>query len=259
MRLAIFSDIHGNWTAFQTMLSDLQVEASATPFDAIWCLGDLGAFGAQPGECIAEIRRMEEQYGEAIFKCIGGNTDRYLTQGSRMASRSAQDEAQFRALTQACIGRDRNLNWNMEQITWDDYAYLDKILHREIHERVEGFGAIIGVHAIPGDDEGNQLSPDSPDEEALDALLDREGRVLVAGHTHRQMHRVVGDWQVVNPGSVGMSFSHPGRAEWAIITIEAGVLDVDLRAVAYDVDKAIEVAGACGYPDVAWLASRLRG
>src|SRR5690606_16179331 len=107
-------------------------------------------------------------------------------------------------------GRDTALNWSVGQITYEDYEYLKDIRYREVSLTAEGYGTVIGYHGIPGDDESTVLTPDSADEEALDALLDREGRMGIGGHTHLQMDRTLGTWRVINVGSVGLSFGAPG-------------------------------------------------
>jgi hypothetical protein len=49
LRVALLSDVHGNLPAFQTVLADIEQQG----VDAIWCLGDLVGYGAQPDECVA--------------------------------------------------------------------------------------------------------------------------------------------------------------------------------------------------------------
>jgi predicted phosphodiesterase len=54
MRLAVFSDIHGNLEAL-----DLFIEHSrALDVDRYACLGDIVGYGPNPNECISEIRAM---------------------------------------------------------------------------------------------------------------------------------------------------------------------------------------------------------
>lgn len=255
MRLAVLSDIHGNAVAFETVLADLEKLGG---FDLLWFLGDLAAFGTRPAECVARVRGLIEKHGNEKVQVIGGNTDRYLVTGERMPTPPAKDEAGFSRRASSFTERDTVLNWNLSQLSWADYEFLKSILGRELWHEVPGYGAIIGVHAVPGADEPNSLRPDSPDEEALDALLDREGRLALAGHTHLCMDRQIGRWRVINPGSVGLSFSNPGKAEWAMLTFEGDNVQVDLRAVPYDVDAAIADASAAGYPDAAGIAKRLR-
>ncbi|HEY3885485.1 MAG TPA: metallophosphoesterase family protein, partial [Vicinamibacterales bacterium] len=53
MRLAIFSDIHGNLPALEAVLAHVHSQA----FDALYCLGDLVGYGASPNEVVDRIRR----------------------------------------------------------------------------------------------------------------------------------------------------------------------------------------------------------
>ena len=52
MRVAIFSDIHGNLPALEAVLADV---ARRRP-DAMYCLGDLVGYGPFPNEVIERIR-----------------------------------------------------------------------------------------------------------------------------------------------------------------------------------------------------------
>lgn len=256
MRLAVFSDIHGNLTAFNAMLGDL---ANCGDFDQIWCLGDLAALGGQPHACVARLLELRDQYGKDALKIIGGNSDRYLATGARMAAAPPSEEAQFAGWRASMLKSNAVLAWNLERLSWDDFELLRDVLGRELRLTVEGYGQVIGFHAIPGDDESAALRPDSPDEEANDALLDREGRLALCGHTHHAMDRQIGRWRVINPGSVGMSFGNPGVAEWAILDWRDGALSVDLRRVPYDVDAALDAWEAQGYPELQWVRPRLTG
>lgn len=254
MRLAVFADIHGNLTAFEAMLADMKGQGE---FDQIWCLGDIAALGGQPRECIQKLGELRASYGKERFKVIGGNTDRYLVTGERFPFSPPAAEADFDAYRGNIISMSAIYEWNMSFLDWDGFVLLKEILGRELHQQVEGYGQVVGFHAIPGDDESMSLRPDSADEEAQDALLDRAGRLALCGHTHLAMQRQVGMWRVVNPGSVGLSFSKPGFAEWACLEWRDAALEVDLRAVAYDAAAALRQWETQGYPQMAWIRARL--
>ncbi len=254
MRLAVFADIHGNQMAFEAMLNDLN---SIGAVDLMWCLGDLAAFGARPAECLQQLQALQEQHGKDKFKIIGGNVDRYLVTGERMAAPPAKDEDGLKRRVVARRAQDMILNWNLAQLSFADYEFMTKIIGRELHHTVEGYGTVIGVHAVPGSDEPIAFRHDAPPEEALDALLDRNGRLALAGHTHHRMDRDLGAWRIINPGSVGISFTQPGMAEWALLTFEGDTLHVDLRAVPYDIEAVLADAAANGFPELDWLRNRL--
>ncbi|MCY3781907.1 MAG: metallophosphoesterase family protein [Chloroflexi bacterium] len=254
MRLAVFGDIHGNLTALDAALDDMK---RAGAVDLLWCLGDLAALGGGARECIRRLSALREELGKDKFKVIGGNTDRYLVTGERFPMSPPQEEAEYAAYRDNILSMSAIYEWNMAQLAWDDFQLLNTILGRELRQRVEGYGMVIGVHAIPGDDEGMSLRPDSSEEEAADALLDRQGRLALCGHTHLAMDREVGGWRVINPGSVGLSFSNPGLAEWALLEWKDGALEVQLRTVPYDVEAALRQWEASGYPRIDWIRGRI--
>src|ERR1700750_1538001 len=53
MRIALFSDIHANLPALESVLADIE---SKKP-DSIYCLGDLVGYNIWPNEVINEIRK----------------------------------------------------------------------------------------------------------------------------------------------------------------------------------------------------------
>ena len=256
MRLGIFADIHGNLPALQAMRADMQ---SCGDFDMIWCLGDLAALGGQAVECIREVVALREEVGADKFKIIGGNTDRYLVTGARIGFPPPKDEGEYDAYRANILSMSAIYQWTMAQLGWADFAALREILGQETRLAVPDFGTVIGFHAIPGDDEAMSLRPDSPEEEAADALLDREGRLAVCGHTHLAMDRLVGKWRVLNPGSVGLSFGNKGVAEWAVLEWRDGECVADLRQVPYDVAATLRAWKALGHPELEWIRQRLVG
>jgi predicted phosphodiesterase len=254
MRLAVFSDIHGNLTALEAALADLDAAGGA---DRVWVLGDLAAFGPRPAACIARLRDLREQCGKDNFGIIGGNADRYLVTGERLRTAPAADESAFSRLAQNWQERDTILNWCAGQLAWADYEELKGLLGRELGLDAPGWGYVIGYHGTPGDDEGF-LTPETEAEEAADALLDREGRLGIGGHIHRQMDRDLGRWRAVNVGSVGMSFEAPGRAQWGLFTFADGSVTVDLRAVPYPVEQVEADLRAAGHPLPGWFMRVVR-
>ena len=256
MRLAIISDIHGNFPALQAVFDDME---RCGGFDLIWCLGDLAALGGQPHECVQALLNLREQRGEDQVKIIGGNTDRYLATGARIAFAPPKAENEYQAYRNNIVSMSAINAWNMERLSWPEFSLLRDIIGRELKLDVAGYGRVIGFHAIPGDDESLALRPDSADEEAADALLDRGGRLALCGHTHLALDRQVDGWTVINPGSVGLSFGVPGSAEWAILEWADGALTVDLRRAPYDVAATLREWETLGYPAMDWIRPKLTG
>ncbi|MDX2163609.1 MAG: metallophosphoesterase family protein [bacterium] len=259
MRLAVIADIHGNWTALETVLSDLERSGG---WDHLWVLGDLAAFGPRPAACIHAVQSMidaaEAAGKKGTVRAVRGNTDRYLVTGARPRSKPAEDAEGLDKLRTGITARESVLAWGLAQLEYPAYETL-KNLSGECDLFVPGYGYVIGYHGTPGDDEGAHITPETPDEEAADALLEREGRLGIGAHIHVQMDRALpGGWRVVNVGSVGMSFDKPGYAQYGIFTFDEAQLTVDLRAIPYDVDAAIDDLRAVGYPNIESAAEKYR-
>lgn len=259
MRLAVISDIHGNLTALEAVLADLEASGGS---DHLWFLGDLAAVGPRPAECVRRIKAFADAAAEGekkgTFRAIRGNTDRWIVQGSRPKSAGVDKAEDLPNLINAFRNMGGALIWALEQLSYEEYDFLRK-LPGECELQVPGYGTVIGYHGTPGDDEG-YLTPESTDEEAADALLDREGRLGIGGHIHRQMDRVLGlgGWRVINVGAVGMSFEKPGIAQYGVFTFENGDVQVDLRGVPYDLESVIADLKAVGFPSLDWATKSIR-
>ncbi|MDX2075834.1 MAG: metallophosphoesterase family protein [bacterium] len=253
MRLAVFSDVHGNLPALEIVKADIEAHQP----DLIWCLGDLASHGTRPAECIRTIQAWREAFGKEKFHVIGGNTDRYLVSGERFKMSPAANEDQFNMSLKIRQEADTIFTWAFSRLSWDDYQFLAKRIGREVSHYVADFGWVIGYHAVPGNDE-SFITPQTPDEEVADFLLDREGRLAIGAHIHQQMDRPVRGWRVVNCGSVGASADMPGKAQWGLFTFADGAVNVSLQALPFDVKAVIADAHVVGFPLVGMLENRLR-
>jgi predicted phosphodiesterase len=68
MRVAIFSDVHGNLTALEAVLADIKQQAP----DLIFFAGDLCLSGARPSACLQRLRQEN-------ISPIYGNTDEEIS------------------------------------------------------------------------------------------------------------------------------------------------------------------------------------
>jgi predicted phosphodiesterase len=246
MRLAVLSDIHGNYAALQAVLADLEAAGGA---DTIWVLGDLVAFGPAPLDCLTAVRNLPEG-----TKVIRGNTDRELITGQRPYRELTEEN--WSSFADMVAERNASYDWTLRQLAWEDADYLLK-LPSEVDLEVEGYGWVVGFHAVPGNDEVIML-PDADEDDLRDQLSDRAGRLALCGHTHRPTDRDLGRWRWVNPGSIGFPFDGDQRAAYAIITFEGDTATLDQRRVAYDVQAVIDDLKAKNHPAASWAIPRLQ-
>ena len=81
-------------------------------------------------------------------------------------------------------------------------------------------------------------------------LREVEQRRVIAGHTHMQLERCVGDKLFVNAGSIGWPYEGQPGAYWAIL--DEGV---ELRHTEYDLERAAELVRASGHPRAEEIAA----
>ena len=115
---------------------------------------------------------------------------------------------------------------------------------------VEGLGPTRFCHATPRDD--SEIFTAITPAEAVEPMLVAAEPTVVCGHTHVQFDRAVGEWRVVNAGSVGMPYEDEPGARWCLLGP-----GVELRRTAYDMEAAAERVRATGIPEAEELAAEL--
>jgi predicted phosphodiesterase len=234
MRVAAFSDTHGNLLALQAVLDDIDRHG---PFDRILMAGDLVNGGPRPAETLARIR-------DLACPVVLGNTDYYL-----FADAAALDAA---GLTSS--GR-KQAAWAADRIGEEGVSYL-KALPRSVCLPGPG-GGIRMVHANP-DDLEQHIHPEE-DEAAVAARLASVGEpVLVFGHLHIAYQRRVGKLLLVDVASAGFPRDGDQRAAWAELHHEDSAWEAELHRVPYDIEAVIAQLLASGMPRAEKRAKVLR-
>ncbi len=216
MRAAVLADIHANLPALDAVLAEPDVAGA----DAVVLLGDI-ALGPMPA---ATLDRLAALGDRAVW--VHGNCEREMVtafDGGEVPGPYAGDAIASAAL----IGRGHRDRLDGLPLT----VTLD----------IDGLGPVLFCHASPRRDD-EMLLVDSPPARWATALDGVEAAVVVCGHTHMPFDRLAGGRRVVNPGSVGMPYGHPG-AGWALLGP-----GVTLRRTGYDAQAAARVIAGGGHP-----------
>jgi putative phosphoesterase len=212
LRVAALYDIHGNLPALEAVLGEVEREA----VDAIVIGGDIAAGPPQPGEVVELVRSLPNVH------CIRGNADRLF------------DEE---------FARDEGLAWLLESLGDEQARWLAALPFSVVLDDT------LYVHATPLDDT-TMVTELTTDEKLAGLLRDVEQNRVVAGHTHMQLERHVGDKLFVNAGSVGWPYEGRAGAYWAIL--DEGV---ELRYTDYDRERAAELTRSSGHPRAEEIAA----
>ncbi len=218
MRVAIFSDIHGNVRGLDACLADLGEQGGA---DQIVGAGDFCLDGPRPDEVLQRLV-------DVGATCVKGNTDRYIAENAG----EAEEEGD-------------SVGWQRERLgerwrTWlGDLPFSLTV--------GDGPDALLVVHANPKCDDMH-VWPD-----AGDAFLERlmagvEQRTVAFGHLHLPYVRLWRDRLLVNVASAGLPKDGDARACYAILTQRPGGWEVKHRRVAFDVEKVAREIAKSGMP-----------
>jgi putative phosphoesterase len=233
MRLAIVSDIHGNLTALEAVIADLERRG----VDRVLQGGDLALAGCRPAEVVDRVR-------ELGWRGVVGNTDEVLWRPEELETQERKAPklgALLRQIFHVHAPATREL------LGEDRIAWLRELpdQHRE--------GDVALLHASPGN-VWRAPMPDAEDEELTATYGPCEAATVVYGHIHRPYVRRLERFTVANSGSAGAPYDGDSRASYLLI--DAG--EPRIVRVEYDIEREVALLGRSGYPDASRIAESRR-
>jgi putative phosphoesterase len=236
MRIAVFSDMHGNDVAFESVDGDIKKQK----VDQLVCLGDAIQGGPQPAAVVQRLRRLS-------CPVVMGNADAWLLSGTETGDEGIPPERLKK------MGEIRD--WSLSQLSEDDRTFISNF-QPTITLNLEGDLNVLCFHGSPASFD-DVILPTAPQEEFHKFLGAYADHILTGGHTHAQQIRRNGELFFFNPGSVGFAYSHNQPddqfhadpwAEYAILTIEDGQTSLEFRHVPFDVNELIRIYRDSGRP-----------
>lgn len=211
MRLAVFSDVHGNLAGLQAVLAEIR---KAGPDGLVFC-GDICGYYYQQEDVIETLRSLPG------LACVRGNHDQLFLD-------SLEDES----LLKDCVARyGRSYELLARSISAESLRFL-----RSLPESIAAEdGSWAAFHGSPWDPLNEYVYPTDP----LDKFRDLPHRFIFLGHTHHPMHRRAGDVHVINPGSCGQPRDY-SRPSFALVDTEKAA--VEFRRVQYDIQSLMREA-----------------
>lgn len=205
MRLGVFSDIHGNAEALSLVLGAM---AAHSP-DGYVFLGDLCGYYYEPLDAWRQMESLPN------FMGVLGNHDRMFL--DILAGNEKLRREYLRK-----YGRAMECLLEREHGALADWL---RGLPEKIEDRSQRFVACHGSPQAPLD---GYIYPDT---EAPGACP--PGWMLLTGHTHYRMHRVIDGAVLVNPGSVGQP-RDGSMPSWCMVDTES--MDVEFFCVPFVTD-----------------------
>ena len=249
MRIALFSDIHGNAIALDAVLADIERQGGV---DEYWVLGDLVAFGPQP---IAVLERLTAL---PHVRFVRGNTDRYITSTDRPPPHRHQVEADLRHLP---IYEEVALavGWTRGAVAVTGWLPFLDALPIEQRLTLPNGTRLLGVHASPGTDESPGIRPDYSEEEIHSRMAGCDADLVCVGHTHWPMNRWLNDVHIVNLGSVGNPQVPDLCAWYVMLMVDQSGYTIQHHQAAYDRHAVMQQLEVLRHPSRRYINGFLLG
>lgn len=234
MKVAVISDIHSNFKAFEAFLNYIEEH----PVEAIIGLGDYVTDMPYPRRTLDMLYGLMEKYPCYILR---GNREEYLLnhdkkdQGWHISSPSGA------------------LLYTYENITREDLEFFEG-LPTVTKVRIGDCPELMLCHGAPEEVRGNMKYDLRLREQVMKEL---PTDYLLGGHTHhREVEEICGK-MYINPGSLGLAMDEKGgHAEFAILEGDKDGWKAELVSVPYDLEGMLETFGESGVDEYGLVLNR---
>ena len=214
MKIAVISDIHGNYKAYEACMEYLD----SHPVDFLFFLGDYITDSPYPQKLLTMFYDTLEKK-----KCyfVRGNREEYILDNEKNHKGWKPSSG-----TGALL-------YTSEHLTKEDIAFFEQCKTVCVPE-IEGIPKTTLCHGIPKDIRGNL----GEEPQLLEEALKQAGTpYLFGGHSHKQELRRTQHATYMNPGALGLAIDGVGKkAQFAIVQAEDKKYREELISIPYDVD-----------------------
>lgn len=239
MRVAIFSDVHGNLAALEAVMAALEREG---PLDATVFAGDAVLYGPSPADVVERLQ-------QAGFIALRGNCDGVI---------AGQVEQILPPDPDVAAALAAHKHWTVARLSAEQIQWLGRL---PVEHRISPPGAagarddLLIVHATPRDfnDDARFCRPDLPADEAREVFGRAGAGTVVFGHFHGHFISAYGDLTLVNASSASLTPDLVPAAAYTIATWHGGHWSFEQRRAAYDPEPEKRRARERDFPFFPWF------
>lgn len=229
MKIAVLSDIHGNYKALQKCLE----HAKSQNIDTYFFLGDYVAEFPYPQKTMEILYDMRVKY-QCYF--IRGNKEDYWINRRKDVN---------------CDWKNGNrsigaMNYCYDNLTSRDIDFFETLpICESIH--FDGLEPILLCHGAPIDNRVKLLPDDEKTKEIVNAYSER---YILCGHTHTQQLVLNDEKIVLNPGAVGVHLHSKKKTQYMVLESDGQEWKYKFISLDYDVDSVMKEMHESGLWDI---------
>ena len=228
MKIAIFTDIHGNLPALKSILEDIK----KNNIERIICLGDIVGLGPKSKECLDLIK-------DNNIEMVLGNNELNIIYGTQI-DKSIEEEEK------------KHYDWIRDTLNNDDITFLSNCKYK-IEENINGFKFLFEHFLIRNTEEKLPFY-------SLDILKNNEVTKIIEnldynyifiGHEHRNFEIENNNVHLIDMGSSGCRLD--SFTKYMVIDINNNV-DIDVKNIPFNRDELIKDLTEYDYPFRSFLS-----
>lgn len=234
MKVAVISDIHSNFKAFEAFLSYIEEH----PVEAIIGLGDYVTDMPYPRRTLDMLYDLMKKYPCYILR---GNREEYLLnhgkkdQGWHISSPSGA------------------LLYTYENIIREDLEFFES-LPSVTRVQIGDCPELLLCHGTPEEIRGNMKYDLEQCERVMQTL---PTDYFLGGHTHHQQVEKMYGKTYINPGSLGLAIDEKGgHAEFAILEGNRDGWEAEFISVSYDLEEMMKAFAESGVDEYGLVLNR---
>jgi S-adenosyl-L-methionine hydrolase (adenosine-forming) len=228
MKIALLSDIHGNFHALTAVLRHARGRGA---MGIALNLGDSIGYGPDPEAVAQQIQ------GSHFINILGNYDKNVLSKKFRKARWQHVKTPEKRAM----------FAWTFKALSKQSRKYLKSL--PESRSIAIGGIKIMMTHGSPAS-HVEHLRPETPEKRLAELASQVNSKIVLCGHSHYAFSREVNTVLFINPGSVGRPDDGDPRASYAILEVKDGQVDVQFYRVSYDILATVEALRQMGLPNV---------
>lgn len=234
MKVAVISDIHANFKAFEAFLEYIEKQK----VDAIIGLGDYVTDMPYPRRTLDMLHGLMKKYPHYILR---GNREEYLL------SHHKEDQGWHISSPNGA------LLYTYENITGEDLDFFES-LPSVSRVKIGECPELMLCHGAPEEIRGNMKYDLKLQEQVMKEL---PTRYLLGGHTHHQEAFSLYGKEYINPGSLGLAIDEKGgHAEFAILEGNKEGWTYELLSIPYDLEGMLQSFAESGVDDYGLVLNR---
>jgi putative phosphoesterase len=214
MRIALISDIHGNYDALKAVLKEIK----KLKIDKIYCLGDIVNYYYEPHKCINFLKKRKIQ-------SIQGNHENILFNALKNKKKSIYYSKIY----------GNSININIKKLNHKHIFFLKK-LKKKLTIKIKNLKIIL-AHGSPWST--NAYIYRNVKNKIRNNLAKYKADYIFLGHTHIPMNiKINKKTRIINPGSVGQPRNNCNNACWAVF--DTSNSKIEFIETKYDKKKLIK-------------------